>query len=683
MSIKDAAATQMRSQQIDQGAVAAAPNGGLRSFDVFDTILTRLVGEPSSLFLLLGQAIALPELWHGSPEQFAAARVNAEARARRHAWPREVTLVAIYREVGRSHDLSAEQCERIAGLEVALERRLIRAVPGAAARLEAVRAAGHQVLFISDMYLPHATLRRWLIDLGALHAHEVLWVSSEHGVTKGGGGGMYDAVRKAGPQALTDWVHRGDNEHADVLAPARLGIRTEHYIDCHLTPNEHLMEAASIETGGLSSLLAGAARWTRLSRPEATDPALAAVAAGTAAPIVYAFVLWVLLEAKKRGLARIWFMARDGQVMLPVARAIAARLGLDIDVGYLYGGRQVVRVASLVAVDDTALDWMTGGAGVMTLQAVLDRVGLQQAAVRHVAVEMQLPVDAPLGWDAIPRLKRFLQHPTVSSLVLHEAVARRAVVLDYFQACGLMNEERCAVVDIGWRGNVLKSIVDLIGPAQASRHTFLYFGLYSHPRGCEGVPKLAYLFDVDGQQRLGTGDDIPSLTTLMEIVCQADHGSVMALERLGDGFAPVCRPAEASSSRWSVPQFQRAAVEFANAVAIEEVGCVDADLRGVCDGLLRRLSLSPNADEVALLAPLGFVDDQGGSEPQPFAHGYGWSEVRLAYRTGSTSPALGLNWWAAAATALTPKSIKLAMRIAAKLGRLRVKRRSQAATAAG
>ncbi len=647
----------------------------IRSYDVFDTVITRIVGEPTSVFLLAGHAAVAQVLWSGTAEQFALARGSAESRARHHSAPYEVTFAHIYRELARSYDLSVLQVGRLAEVELATERKLIRAVPAVARELERVRGAGYTVGFISDMYLSHDVLYAWLEELGVLHSGEALWVSSEHGLTKYGGG-MYDAVLAAHPHAAGDWVHKGDNEYADVRPAAQRGIGTDHYVECHLNPCERLMERAATETCGLSSLFAGASRWTRLNRPADTDVALNQVAAGVAAPLVYSFVLWILLESKRRGLTRLWFMARDGQVMLPVARKIADRLGLDIELGYLYAGRQVVRVASLTAVDDAALEWMTGGSGVMTLQAVLDRVGLPLAAAQHVATAVGLPSAGPIGWSRVALLKDFLRHPEVEALILKEAAARRVVVLDYFRSCGLMGDNACAVVDIGWRGNVLRSIVDLIGEAQASKHTFMYFGLYAHPKNCDAVPKVAYLFDVDGAQRVGTGDDIPSLTTLMEIFCQADHGSVMALERRSGEFAPVCREPESSASRWDIPKFQAAVVAFANTVPINEFTFTGVDLRGVCDRLLRRLATSPSRDEVALLAPLGFVDDQGGSEPQPFAHSYGWQQVRVAYRTGNARPGLGLNWWAAGAASLTPKPIMWAMRLAAKVGRKQIERRA-------
>lgn len=644
----------------------------LRSYDVFDTVITRLVGDPTSVFLFLGQKALAATLWSGSAEQFAKARVVAEDRARKDSYPEEVTFVQIYEELENAYALRHDSIKRIADLELEIERQLIRVVPEIARELQTVRRNGDVVQFISDMYLPADVLRSWLLDLGVMHSNEVLWVSSAHGSTKTRGG-LFDLVRSTRSEGFSHWVHHGDNAFSDIRSAQSRGIDTRHFVQCHLSPGEKVMEEGSVETMGVASLLSGAARWSRLQRAPSDHDAMVDIASGVVAPVIYSFVLWVLLEARKRGLTRIWFMARDGQVMLPVARVIAQRLNISVDIGYLYGGRQLVRVASLKAIDDQALEWLVGGAGLMTLQAVLDRVGVAVAQVSAEAESLGVPTEAVIGWSRIPKLKRFLQHPHTAALILQEAANRREVLLDYFASCGLTGGGSCAVVDIGWRGNVLRSIIDLLGAEQTSRHTFLYFGSFAHAKNSENVPTLGYLFDIKNGKRLGTGADIPSITTLMEIFCQADHGQVMKLERTVNGFRPVCRDAasDKSGSSWDILLLQNIVSEFAETVVISMAEGYFVDLRGVCDRLLRRLATAPTSAEVALLAPIGFVDDQGGSEPHPFAHAYSWRDLRQAFRTGRPAPPIGLNWWESAAVKLTPLSLRWGMKVAAKIGRMR------------
>jgi hypothetical protein len=63
----------------------------LASFDVFDTVLTRVVGSPRTLFLLLGKRLAGLSIIDCTPETFTRARINAERYALKKSGE-EVTL---------------------------------------------------------------------------------------------------------------------------------------------------------------------------------------------------------------------------------------------------------------------------------------------------------------------------------------------------------------------------------------------------------------------------------------------------------------------------------------------------------------------------------------------------------------------------------------------------------------
>src|SRR4051812_14193011 len=101
----------------------------LHSFDVFDTLVTRAVGHPLSVFLLLGRTPVVAELTGCSPEEFARLRRAAEQRAR--GGRDEVTLQQIYTELSVGLGLSSVHAAILAESEVALERRLSRPVPSA------------------------------------------------------------------------------------------------------------------------------------------------------------------------------------------------------------------------------------------------------------------------------------------------------------------------------------------------------------------------------------------------------------------------------------------------------------------------------------------------------------------------------------------------------------------------
>lgn len=62
------------------------------------------------------------------------------------------------------------------------------------------------------------------------------------------------------------------------------------------------------------------------------------------APVLYAYIYWVLKEAKKRDIHTLYFLARDGYIMNKIARVICENEELDICCRYLYCSRMSLRM---------------------------------------------------------------------------------------------------------------------------------------------------------------------------------------------------------------------------------------------------------------------------------------------------------------------------------------------------
>src|SRR5215469_9938574 len=92
----------------------------------------------------------------------------------------------------------------------------------------------------------------------------------------------------------------------------------------------------------LPGLLAGCSRLARLdgAGKTAQHQRLREIAAHTAGPFLSGFVLWVLQTAKAKGLKRLYFISRDGFILLKVAKELARSVDPSIELRYLYGSRQ-------------------------------------------------------------------------------------------------------------------------------------------------------------------------------------------------------------------------------------------------------------------------------------------------------------------------------------------------------
>lgn len=196
------------------------------SFDVFDTLVTRGVGEPVGAFRRLGALRS--DLLALSNEEFVHARVSAERRARAHRpADGEPTLDEIYDELRASLRLPVAAAEELLSAELAVERSLSLPVVSGVEELASWARQGVRCVATSDTYFPEDFVRELLEQAGALPHLSALYLSSTHRASKATGR-LFDvllAAERVPPDAV---LHLGDNPWSDVRQPARCGMRAEH-----------------------------------------------------------------------------------------------------------------------------------------------------------------------------------------------------------------------------------------------------------------------------------------------------------------------------------------------------------------------------------------------------------------------------------------------------------------------
>ena len=86
-------------------------------------------------------------------------------------------------------------------------------------------------------------------------------------------------------------------------------------------------------------------RRTRLAAPpdaSETERVIWDVSADVSAPLIALFVDWCLRESRAAGIERLYFLSRDGQVMMQVAEILGLRDSDPTDCRYLYVSRQAL-----------------------------------------------------------------------------------------------------------------------------------------------------------------------------------------------------------------------------------------------------------------------------------------------------------------------------------------------------
>lgn len=324
-----------------------------RSFDVFDTVLTRRTGAPEAVFPLLAQEAARRGLAVPAAA-LCAVRPRAElALAARHRRP--PTLAQVHAEVARRLGLPDDAVDVLVGAEEDVERHLSVLVPGAQEMLADARTASPRgrLVFVSDTPHRPALLQELLVRAGAFAEGDRLYCSAALGATKAQGA-LFDLVAADLGTAPGGLLHRGDDLRSDVGSARAQGWGAELVPRGRLGRYEHIWEQDAVATEGLASWVAGSARTARLTARRAGVPgAVAEVLAGVAAPLLLGYAQHAARQARSAGRDRV-LLGPDAEGLAGLLTPVLHRLAPGAPLLTADGGAEAARVPVGAWVSDVA-----------------------------------------------------------------------------------------------------------------------------------------------------------------------------------------------------------------------------------------------------------------------------------------------------------------------------------------
>ncbi|QAV69986.1 hypothetical protein ESZ53_05785 [Salinibacterium sp. UTAS2018] len=350
----------------------------LYSFDIFDTVIHRRGVQPNSVFHLLRQKMRSSDLPfpQALTNRFPVIRMEAETSARIHyrrqearhvTGELEIQLSDVYERIAGLYGLSPDLVEVLSGWEV--EAEIESCIPDVAT-VEEIRqllADGQEVVLISDMYLPKGVITEMLAKADPMLASLPLYLSSDQKVQKSTGN-LYLRVYEDLKYDYKEWIHTGDNPHADIKVAERLGITTR----ARETPRLSGYEAAAARFGESYDMYLVAS----MMHEVATDPNIADVerfAYSYVAPYLVPYVDWLVSDALERGIECLYFISRDGHHLKRICDVLIETRGLSLKTRYIYGSRTAWRLASQIdELDDDTFRVHGSFSGVTTPQALFD-----------------------------------------------------------------------------------------------------------------------------------------------------------------------------------------------------------------------------------------------------------------------------------------------------------------------
>lgn len=425
----------------------------LASFDIFDTTLLRRCGQPKEVWYRLASRLFSKE--DDLQKAFVAWRKRAVGD----------TLANIYANIDSAFlSFAGKGIEEMMLEEEAVEEDMLIPNPTVCKLIEQRRKEGYQIAFISDMYLSSQFLRQVLERKGCCQQEDAVYISCEHKARKDTGT-LYKVVRNEWHP--TAWIHYGDNKKSDVKMARTKGIRAVH-ID---TAYNDVEKACAQVYPSMAAL-------SRLHRLEHVEDAFAAFAADFVVPAYLPYAIYVLREACRMGIRKLYFLSRDSYILLKAAQALSKEVeGLELH--YLFVSRRSLLLPYLCREDEYA--YMAASD-----HHTLVRIDTIDKRLRHLGTsreEMRIKFGIEFPYSKVNNIKEqedFLQkvfHSDFTPLLQQRAQEQLCLLLDYFRQEGLMDGEPSAAVDVGWLGTSRLMINHILQRVGAKDLHFFYYGV--------------------------------------------------------------------------------------------------------------------------------------------------------------------------------------------------------------
>ncbi|RJO71951.1 MAG: hypothetical protein C4523_03820 [Myxococcales bacterium] len=502
------------------------------SFDVFDTAILRAVARPRDAFMLVEDeaVVRFGEIVRG----FADARPTAEKQVKdaagRTNGAREATLEEIYAGLAAWRRLPDNILNSLKEMEIDAELRLARPNPNALELYEHCRKLGKRLVFLSDMYLPPAAVGQLLAACGYA-GWERLFVSNEHGVSKRDGRLFGIACDGLGI-APRDMLHVGDDELSDVERAKEAGVVVHPWPRARLSAERFGAISADAPTTAGEAVASGLVNASLYVSPDLSDQTTAddfwrRFGYETVGPLYLGFGLWLADRLAADGVARVYFLSRDGWIMERVYRLLRERRPELPEPRYLAVSRHALAFARLAARDEEALAFFARDSERRSVGHYLRRVGLDPVA--HIdAVRRSGFDDADFIVEPRregKRIRRLLDD--LFEAIRPRAEHEHALAARYLRQMGLLDSGRPAVVDIGWQGGMQDALEKFMRSLGApSRLRGYYLGTFAEAAASErrGEGKAGFLCDF-GRPAAVRATILKSVP-LFEFLHSAPHGSI-------------------------------------------------------------------------------------------------------------------------------------------------------------
>lgn len=590
------------------------------SFDIFDTLVTRLFECPIDIFAYVENVL----LFNGYEEcaGFARHRLQAEEMARNFAWQErraeEICIDEIYAALKiLAPNLSEDLIVLAKETEKQAEVLSCIAISDNLALIQKLKAMGKEIIFVSDMYLKPDDINQ-ILKANNLDLYDHLFVSSESGKTKHTGRIWQVVKNKISNKSI---LHIGDNQIADVEIPKTKSIQSFHYTRFL---NERRVGANLDPTLITFSLLSQAQRLRKNISPIENENIIwENLGSSLGSLILYSFTDWLEKQVRTSQIEHIFFCARDAQVIEKCWDLRNLNAKNNTTSSYLYVSRKVLRYSSCYIeivkngrLSNESLNFLTHESCEVgdSYRKIFKDFNLSDEDMYAAGFKKHFGnLNNTIDWKNIEQLKSYIQENLLDLMLpAFEKVFKPTA--EYYKQEGLLSEnKKVAIVDLGWFGTIQLAITNIREYfGIKNKVSGYYYGLFrEHVTG--------RLFKNGGMEapfwpkflRQDERTVLENAINLLENLHSANHETTIDFELKDGKYIPVFKEDQGDEyiNRFdrSIKRFQEAALHV---IGIWSKGESYHGVESAWVGLesaksaMAQVFCSPNKEEISILGQI-------------------------------------------------------------------------------
>lgn len=453
-----------------QEALLLAENADIVTFDVFDTLITRMVLHPADVFSLVS-LLKTEELNLGF--DFRDARIKAE-RELYKSGNSYCNINDIYDSLGKIYGLSNDKLDTLKNAELFSEEKLVCPREDVKSFVLKLYESGKKIVFVSDMYLSSLQIKRLLEICGYPDEIELI-VSNELKKSKSDGS-LWEYFFNIHSDKKT--LHFGDSKHGDYDMVKKfnrdavlLDNPADRFISSEMYGNLCDYDNGEFGNSLLLGKLCNVILYNNTFSDEFNQKSLTGLWLGS---VLSCFMRWLI---NTRDDSLLLFVTREGYILRPMYLEYCKAAGVEPQKNCLfYASRKATVAASIKDAKDVedSLDmaYVDGNIGSL----LESRLGVSIDDDETTGTIITLPRDKH---KVMSKIRPFLDS------IISQCVIKGYVYRDYVDECRAgSGNVPLTIVDIGYSGSTQYYLSKVLGERVSGKYLMTNPNPYPQKIGC-------------------------------------------------------------------------------------------------------------------------------------------------------------------------------------------------------